>query len=65
MTQFGRKLGIAFQIADDLLDVVGSENTVGKSLGSDLAKQKPTLPLIRALQTADSGQRAGDCHRTQ
>ena len=58
LTQFGRKLGIAFQIADDLLDVVGNETTVGKSLGTDLEKQKPTLPLIRALQTADDAQRA-------
>jgi octaprenyl-diphosphate synthase len=57
LTQFGRKLGIAFQIADDLLDLVGNESTVGKSLGSDLAKQKPTLPLIRALQVADPAQR--------
>lgn len=58
LTQFGRKLGIAFQIADDLLDLVGNETTVGKSLGSDLVKQKPTLPLIRALQVADAAQRA-------
>ncbi len=58
LTQFGRKLGIAFQIADDLLDVVGNETTVGKSLGTDLEKQKPTLPLIRALQIADDAQRA-------
>ncbi len=57
LTQYGRKLGVAFQIADDLLDVVGDESTVGKSLGSDLAKQKPTLPLIRALQTATPAER--------
>jgi octaprenyl-diphosphate synthase len=49
---FGRNLGIAFQIADDLLDVQGEESSTGKSLGTDLAKQKPTLPIIRAIQLA-------------
>lgn len=43
---FGRNLGIAFQIIDDLLDLVGSETVVGKSLGRDLEKGKITLPLI-------------------
>jgi octaprenyl-diphosphate synthase len=52
MDGFGRDLGIAFQIADDLLDVLGEDRTTGKSLGTDLEKQKPTLPIIRALQTA-------------
>jgi octaprenyl-diphosphate synthase len=46
---FGRSLGIAFQIADDLLDVAGSEQTTGKSLGTDLTKQKLTLPVIHLL----------------
>jgi octaprenyl-diphosphate synthase len=54
---YGRHLGIAFQIADDLLDVVGDESVVGKSLGTDLEKQKPTLPLIRLLHVVDSGER--------
>ncbi len=57
MTQYGRLLGIAFQIADDLLDITGDEAATGKSLGSDLAQQKPTLPVIRALDVADSAQR--------
>jgi len=48
-SRFGRQLGIAFQIADDLLDVMGDEATTGKSMGTDLEKQKPTLPLIRLL----------------
>jgi octaprenyl-diphosphate synthase len=55
---FGRDLGIAFQIADDLLDVQGEEQTTGKSLGTDLEKQKPTLPIIRALQVASARDRA-------
>jgi octaprenyl-diphosphate synthase len=50
LTRYGRHLGIAFQIVDDLLDVQGDEATAGKSLGTDLAKQKSTLPLIRLLQ---------------
>jgi octaprenyl-diphosphate synthase len=70
---FGRDLGIAFQIADDLLDVQGEESATGKSLGTDLAKQKPTLPIIRALQLASATDRqaltalltADACHPTQ
>ena len=57
MTSYGRQLGIAFQIADDLLDIVGNEAAAGKSLGTDLTQQKPTLPLIRALHIANPGQR--------
>jgi octaprenyl-diphosphate synthase len=49
METYGRNLGIAFQIADDLLDVCGTEKETGKTLGSDLEKQKLTLPLIRLL----------------
>lgn len=48
LASFGRNLGIAFQIADDLLDVLGQEHETGKSLGTDLAKRKMTLPLIHA-----------------
>jgi octaprenyl-diphosphate synthase len=50
-------LGIAFQIADDLLDVLGEERTTGKSMGTDLEKQKPTLPVIRALELASAADR--------
>jgi octaprenyl-diphosphate synthase len=52
MTRYGRALGIAFQIADDLLDLIGEETLAGKSLGSDLEQQKLTLPLIYLLQQA-------------
>jgi octaprenyl-diphosphate synthase len=52
MARYGRGLGTAFQIADDLLDLVGEERTVGKSLGTDLEQQKMTLPLIRLLDRA-------------
>lgn len=53
---FGEKLGIAFQIVDDLLDLSGDEQTVGKSLGRDLAKGKLTLPVIRYLAQQDPAQ---------
>lgn len=57
LAQYGRYLGIAFQISDDLLDIAGNEAETGKSLGTDLAQQKPTLPVIRALELADYAQR--------
>ena len=43
---FGRRLGIAFQIADDCLDIRGDERTVGKTLGLDLRGGKLTLPVL-------------------
>lgn len=46
---FGRTIGIAFQIVDDCLDIVGNENDLGKSLGTDMKKGKLTLPFIRLL----------------
>ncbi len=52
LRRFGEHLGIAFQIRDDLLDLVGDEQVVGKSLGKDLEKGKFTLPVIHALTTA-------------
>jgi geranylgeranyl pyrophosphate synthase len=47
---FGKELGVAFQIVDDLLDFVGSETQVGKPLGSDLSQGLLTLPTIRFLE---------------
>ena len=52
LARYGRWLGIAFQIADDLLDLVGEERITGKSLGTDLEQHKPTLPLIHLLDEA-------------
>ena len=51
LATYGRSLGIAFQIADDLLDLTGEEAKAGKTLGTDLEQQKMTLPLIHALDT--------------
>jgi len=56
-TQYGRNLGIAFQIIDDVLDLIGDPAKVGKTLGTDLQNRKPTLPVIRALSVSDDGQR--------
>ena len=47
---YGHHLGMAFQIADDLLDYTGDASRIGKQLGDDLAEGKPTLPLILAQQ---------------
>lgn len=58
LDRYGRNLGIAFQIADDLLDLVGHEISMGKSLGTDLEKQKMTLPLIRLLAESTPPERA-------
>jgi octaprenyl-diphosphate synthase len=57
LEHFGRDLGVAFQIADDVLDLWGEEWVTGKSLGTDLAKQKLTLPVIHYLNTADPAAR--------
>lgn len=56
--EFGMLLGIAFQVADDLLDLTGDEAEVGKSLGRDVHKGKLTLPLIHFLRGAAPDARA-------
>ncbi|MEM8758368.1 MAG: polyprenyl synthetase family protein, partial [Planctomycetota bacterium] len=53
----GRRVGVAFQIQDDVLDLQGDQRVVGKTLGRDLSKGKLTLPLIHHLQHADPEQR--------
>ncbi len=52
LNAYGEKIGIAFQIIDDVLDLTGDQDVVGKSLGKDLEKGKLTLPLIHRLETA-------------
>jgi octaprenyl-diphosphate synthase len=49
---YGNAVGIAFQIADDFLDLWGKDDTVGKTLGTDIGQGKMTLPLIRLLQSS-------------
>lgn len=53
MERFGRCLGIAFQIMDDVMDLTGDEQVAGKTLGIDLLKEKLTLPVIHYLQHCD------------
>jgi octaprenyl-diphosphate synthase len=51
--EYGEALGIAYQIYDDCLDIVGIESNAGKTLGTDLAKGKLTLPLLHVLKQLD------------
>jgi geranylgeranyl diphosphate synthase type II len=55
--EFGRSLGLAFQIQDDYLDAFGDPAKFGKQVGGDILTGKKTFLLIRALETADSAQR--------
>ena len=57
LASYGRNLGMAFQIADDLLDLLGDEADTGKTTGADLAKQKITLPLIYTRDSLVNGPR--------
>lgn len=50
MAHFGRYIGTAFQIVDDILDYTGNTEHIGKQPGDDLAEGKPTLPLIYAMR---------------
>lgn len=52
LSRYGHNLGMAFQIADDLLDYTGNEAVTGKPSGHDLRERKVTLPLVGALQRA-------------
>lgn len=54
LAEYGRRLGMAFQIMDDVLDYTGEAENIGKSLGDDLAEGKPTMPLIRAQNQLDA-----------
>jgi octaprenyl-diphosphate synthase len=49
---YGKQIGMAFQIVDDILDICGSQKSVGKSLGTDIEKGKLTLPMIHFLKHA-------------
>ena len=51
MAIFGEKLGIAFQIRDDLFDIMGTVDAIGKPIGFDVKKNMLTLPLIHMLKT--------------
>ena len=55
---YGRSLGTAFQLVDDLLDYEGSTSQLGKNVGDDLREGKPTLPLLVAMERAEPQERA-------
>tara|TARA_E500000318_G_scaffold14854_2_gene14699 strand:- start:93858 stop:94925 length:1068 start_codon:yes stop_codon:yes gene_type:complete len=59
LLRYGKAMGIAFQIQDDVLDLMGSEEQVGKSVGKDLEKGKLTYPLIHHLAHAGDEQTLG------
>lgn len=54
LARYGRHLGTAFQIIDDVLDYTGDAAAIGKNLGDDLAEGKPTLPLIYVMRKGDA-----------
>lgn len=58
LTRFGERLGMAFQVADDLLDYTEQQEMTGKPSGLDLKEHKVTLPLIAALREMDGASRA-------
>jgi len=55
---FGRSLGTAFQLVDDLLDYEGNSDELGKNVGDDLREGKPTLPLLIAMERSSAAERA-------
>ncbi len=67
LSSYGMKLGTAYQIYDDCLDLVGAEEVVGKTLRTDLIKGKFTLPILNLLENATDAQREklGKCIAAQ
>ena len=55
---YGRSLGTAFQLVDDLLDYEGATEQLGKNVGDDLREGKPTLPLLIAMERGTADERA-------
>ncbi|MBK7644026.1 MAG: polyprenyl synthetase family protein [Planctomycetes bacterium] len=58
LSQFGNSIGLAFQIIDDCLDLVGEEEVVGKSVGNDIEDGKITLPVLHVYEHTDEATRA-------
>lgn len=54
---FAFNIGLAFQVIDDLLDVIGDQNNTGKAVGNDLVEGKPTIPVIYGIQDPVHGKR--------
>ena len=58
LADYGAHVGTAFQLIDDVLDYSGEQDTIGKTLGDDLAEGKPTLPLIHAMRAGSAAHKA-------
>ena len=58
LTRYGERIGLAFQIADDILNVEGESVSLGKSIGTDLSKRKATYPSLLGIE--ESKRRAGE-----
>ncbi|MBW7925091.1 MAG: polyprenyl synthetase family protein, partial [Burkholderiaceae bacterium] len=56
--EYGRRLGTAFQLIDDVLDYSGVTGDIGKQVGTDLREGKPTLPLIHVMERGTPAERA-------
>ena len=56
MAEYGMRLGTAFQLIDDVLDLSGNSEDIGKNLGDDIAEGKPTLPLLYAMRHGNAKQ---------
>ena len=58
LAQYGMRLGTAFQLIDDVLDLTGNSKQIGKNLGDDLSEGKPTLPLLIAMHRGNTREAA-------
>jgi len=58
LAAYGMHIGTAFQLVDDVLDLTGDSDAIGKKLGNDLAESKPTLPLLYAIEKGSEAQAA-------
>ena len=58
LAQYGMRLGTAFQLIDDVLDLTGDKSKIGKNLGDDLSEGKPTLPLLIAMHKGNATESA-------
>jgi octaprenyl-diphosphate synthase len=62
LSQYGMHIGTAFQLIDDVLDLSGNADDIGKNLGDDLNEGKPTLPLLYAMKHGNSAEKAAVRH---
>ncbi len=57
LAEYGMRIGTAFQLIDDVLDLSGESEQIGKNLGDDIAEGKPTLPLLYAMRHGNAQQK--------